>query len=503
LIAKPSIQESTVNTEIETSEVAEESKLNLSVDVKETSSCQRHVTVTVPRSDIDKYYARQFDELLPKAELPGFRVGKAPRKLLEKKFRKQIGEQVKGALLMDSLSQVQDSANFSAIGEPDLDFEQVNIPEEGDLTYEFNIEVRPEFDMPEWKGLSITRPEHEFTDSEVEAEIKKFCERFSDLEPVEEPVQLDDFVTFHLTSRFEGKEVGAQDDVQIKIQPGLSLSDATIQEFDKLIVGAQVGEKRSTTAQVSEFSDNESLRGKEVEIEFEVLDVKRVSAKGAQELAKHLGLEENSIDSLVRENLVSNLQYEQRQTIRDQIRTKLTASANWDLPPDLLRRQSRREIERATMEMRSSQLPEYEITARINVMRNNILDRTEKMLKEHFILERIAEELKIDAEAEDYEKEITRIADQQRESPRRVRAMLERNGQMDALRNMIIEQKVIDMIIENANISGTKYEVPSRKQKSYAVDFFAAGSPSNIPEAKYDGGETQAIPGTESKKQSG
>ncbi|MCP4776251.1 MAG: trigger factor family protein, partial [Planctomycetaceae bacterium] len=151
-----------VNTE--TIETEEKEKLDLAVEVKETSACERHVTVTVPRSDIEKYFDKQFDELVPRAEVPGFRVGKAPRQLVEKKFRKQLTGQVKGSILMDSLSQVSDSQDFSAISEPDLDFEQVVIPEEGDLTYEFNIEVRPEFDLPEWKGLSLERPEREFTD---------------------------------------------------------------------------------------------------------------------------------------------------------------------------------------------------------------------------------------------------------------------------------------------------------------------------------------------------
>ena len=135
-----------MNTETTEPEATEEQKLNLSVDVKETSACERHVTVTVPRDDIERYFAKQFDDLVPKAEVPGFRIGKAPRKLVEKKFRKQLSNQVKGSIIMDSLSQVSETQDFSAISEPDLDFEQVEIPEEGDLTYEFNIEVRPEFD---------------------------------------------------------------------------------------------------------------------------------------------------------------------------------------------------------------------------------------------------------------------------------------------------------------------------------------------------------------------
>ena len=137
-----------MNTEIETP-TEEKEKLNLSVEVKEKSACERHVTVTIPRADIERYFSDQFDDLIPKAEVPGFRTGRAPRKLVEKKFRKQMTDQVKGAILMDSLSQVSETQDFSAISEPDLDYEQINIPDEGDLTYEFNIEVRPEFDIPD------------------------------------------------------------------------------------------------------------------------------------------------------------------------------------------------------------------------------------------------------------------------------------------------------------------------------------------------------------------
>ena len=162
----------------ETIETEEKEKLDLAVEVKETSACERHVTVTVPRSDIEKYFDKQFDELVPRAEVPGFRVGKAPRQLVEKKFRKQLTGQVKGSILMDSLSQVSDSQDFSAISEPDLDFEQVVIPEEGDLTYEFNIEVRPEFDLPEWKGLSLERPEREFTDEDIDNHIGNLSQQF-------------------------------------------------------------------------------------------------------------------------------------------------------------------------------------------------------------------------------------------------------------------------------------------------------------------------------------
>ncbi|MEQ1906360.1 MAG: trigger factor family protein, partial [Pirellulaceae bacterium] len=97
-----------MSSDTQLDETLELKKLNLTVDVKNTSACERHVKVSIAREDIDRYFQKQFDEIAPRAELPGFRAGKAPRKLLESKFRKQIENQVKGSLLMDSLAQVNE-----------------------------------------------------------------------------------------------------------------------------------------------------------------------------------------------------------------------------------------------------------------------------------------------------------------------------------------------------------------------------------------------------------
>lgn len=475
-------------------ETPEKEKLNLSVDVKETSACERHVTVTVPRDDIEKYFAKQFDDLVPKAEVPGFRVGKAPRQLVEKKFRKQLANQVKGSIIMDSLSQVSETQDFSAISEPDLDFEQVNIPDEGDMTYEFNIEVRPEFEVPTWKGLKLERPEREFTEEDIDEHLVNLSHQFSDLAPVDEAIAADDYAVCNVSSSLDGKPINSQEEVAIQVRPTLSLADCTIEKFDKLMVGASADEKKTTTAEISEHSDNEELRGKKVDIEFEILDVKRIEGKDPEQVAKQLGIESvEKLRELVRSSMEERLNYAQRETIREQISTVLTESANWELPPDLLRRQSKRELDRSVMEMRSSGFSEQEIIARENTLRKNILEKTETLLKEHFILEKIAEEENIEDEPQDYELEIARIAVQQNDSPRRVRARLERAGQMDSLRNMIIERKVIEQITDNATFKGTDYEI-SQKQDSTAVHFFAGGTQSHIPEAKYDGGEAEPIP---------
>ena len=372
-----------------TPDTEEKQPLNLKVDVKEVSACERHVTVTIPREDIDRYYQKQYDDLAPQAEVPGFRTGRAPRQLIENRFKPQVSDQVKGNLIMDSLAQIGDSQDYSAISEPDLDFELVNVPDEGDMTYEFDIEVRPEFDLPEWKGLKLERPEHEFSDADVEEHIGKLGTQFSDMVPVDEAVKADDFIVCDIVCTHDGKVVSEAKEQTIQVRPTLSLSDSTIEGFDKLVNGAKAEESKSIEVEVSEFSDNEELKGQKVNVEFNILDVKRIESKSIAEVAEKLGIEsEDELKNLVKESLEGQLQYTQREKIRDQISLNLTESADWELPPDLLRRQSKRELDRRVMELRSSGFGEDEIIARENNLRKNILERTERFLKEHFILEK-------------------------------------------------------------------------------------------------------------------
>ncbi len=114
--------------------------------------------MTVGRSEIDRYFKRAYDEASPRAEMPGFRPGKAPRKLIENRLKEQVTEQVKNTLVIESLHQVTEGDHFSAISEPDFDYGAVQLPTQGDFKYEFDIEVRPDFETPKWEGLELKRP---------------------------------------------------------------------------------------------------------------------------------------------------------------------------------------------------------------------------------------------------------------------------------------------------------------------------------------------------------
>ena len=474
------------NEELENTENAEPRKLTIDVDVKETGSCGRHLTIKVSREDVDFYVDREIEELWKTQSFPGFRPGKAPRKLVAKRFNKEIKERVKGSLILDSISQANVDLNLVPISEPDLKVDKIVLPEEGPFVYEYDIEVRPTFDIPNWKGLKLNKYAHEFTPKEIDAAIERFRASRGSLEKKDGPAALGDFVRAKLTFETDGKPFSPTKTETIRIRPTLSFTDCEIKDFDKFMEGAVPGETRVHKVVLSQDILSEELRGKEFDAKFEILEVLvAVIPELDDELLQEAGGFENIGDfrDAIHSELARQLEYEQYQFERSQICEALTANANWELPPKLLKEQEEREYARAILELRRAGFSDEQIVRQLNVLRRNAKETTAQALKQHFVFEAIAESEGVVDEDRDYQIEYALIASQTGESPRRVAARIEREGATDVVRNQIIERKVVNLIRNEAEFVEVPYEsglvAPETEE---AVEISAGSDDSGIPE---------------------
>lgn len=468
---------------------------DVKIDVQ--STCERHVVVTIPAAEVQRYRKQSFDEVAPKAELPGFRAGKAPRKLVESRFKDQVNEQVKSSLVMDSLQQVTEGDHFSAISEPDFDFQAIELPSEGDFRYEFKIEVRPDFETPKWEGLALERPICSLTVEHVDSHLARTLTRFMPGVPVDGPCQMGDMVTLNATFSNEGKEIGSFEEESVPVREKLSFGDAVLENFGDLIVGQKEGDRFSAKVKISDSAADESLRGREVDVEFEVHEVKRIEVDEiGSSMLDSLGFDDTEeLRAFVRKELERQFEYHQQQALRKQIVDELTKEANWDLPESLVKRQTNRELQRLMLDLQRSGFNREQVTGYLNASRLKARDSTVRALREHFVLEKIAEDLEIEATPQDYDKEIELIADQSDSSVRSVRARLEKTGQMDALRNQIIERHVIQRITEAGKITDKEDMSFLKSDDSTAdISFAIAGDFDEIPEAKHDEGSSP-VPG--------
>lgn len=470
----------------------EKPPIQLEVKVESPEACKREIVVTVPKAEVERYFREAYDELVPEASVPGFRSGRAPRKLVEKQFRDRVTDQVKGSLLMDCLSQVTDTDEFSAISEPDFDFESIEDPGDSDFKFQFTIEVRPEFATPEWHGLELNRPVEVIDDDEIDRAIGRALDRYATLEPTDEPAEPGDQLLITAEFRDGDKLLSGMDEERVTLASELSLSDATIDDFGSVMKGVREGETREAKAKVSEGHADEAYRGKEVDASIHVVEVlTRETPPLTPALLEELGdfKSEQELREFVRDSLVRQADYRTQQKVRERVVELLAGSADFDLPADLVRRQTTRELDRKVLELRRSGFDEESVRRYVNLLRQNAQTTTESALREHFILEQIAEEEKIDATPADYEDEIRLIARQSDMPERRVRARLEKSGQMDALRNQIVERKMIEKIIEAANITDTPIDKQANEEeKAFAVYHQVVGGkdPESIPQAQYD-----------------
>lgn len=440
----------------ETDEEGEEAKparMDLKVTIDKSGPCKRHVRVVVPREAIEQVASTSVEELMDSATVPGFRVGHVPEQLIRRRFKKELSDQVKQKVLMQSLEQISEDEQLEPINIPNLDPEAFEIPEEGDFEYEFDVEVRPEFDLPKYKGLKIERPVREITDADVENYIQELREQHGHLEPIEEPASAGDFVTVDLAFTHNGQPLRKLEELSLRIRPTLRFQDAELEGFGKLMTGAKPDDVREADLMVSIEADNVAMRGETVHASFTVLDVKRLSVPPLDdEFLSRIGVQsEEELRNRVRERLERQVTYQQRQATRQQVLAKITESADWDLPEDLVRKQVDNALRREVLEMQQAGFSPREIRAKENELRQQSLTMTRKNLKEHFVLDRIAEEEEIEVTPQDIDVEITVMALQSGENPRRVRARLQKSGVIENLEAQIRERKAVDVILQHAD----------------------------------------------------
>jgi trigger factor len=460
-----------VDVETEELEGAEEAaeneapkKMDLSVTIEDVGPCKKHVRVCVPRDSIEETFEELIDEYTEKAEVPGFRKGFVPPVLVQKRFKKELHEQAKQRVLVASLEQLSEESDLDPINEPNLDLDSIEIPDEGDFEYEFDVEVRPEFDLPTYKGLNIQHPVREITDEDVEAYLQQFLEQYGKLMPIDAPAEQGDFVTVDIRISHDGKPIVHLDDVSLRLRPKLRFQDTELDGFDTFMQGARADEVRETNLTVSMEADSVAMRGETVHAKFTVLDVKRMELPALDDdFLSRIGAEsEEGLRGQIREMLERQTVYEQRQSCRRQVLEQITESATWELPEDLVSRQVDNALRRETLEMQQAGFTTREILARENELRQRSLSMTRQNLKEHFVLDRIAEEEGIEILPEDLEMEITMMALQRGENPRRVRAKLQKSGMIENLEAQVRERKAVDVILEHAQFTDVPMPPPTQ-----------------------------------------
>jgi trigger factor len=451
-------------------------KLDLDVQISDVGPCKKHLKVAIARPEIERQFEDSLGELKREAIVPGFRPGHAPRQLVERRFRKQMADQVKATLLTAALEQLDDDYKLNPITPPELDVASIELPDEGPLKFEMDVEVRPEFEPPAYKALTVKRPVKTLTEADVDAQLKLFLERYAQLVPkLEGGAELGDFVTADLRFHRDDHTYNEAKEVQFRLQPELRFQDGAVPNVGEVLKGVKPGETREADAKIGSSSPDPDLRGQTIQVAFEVKDLKQLRLPEVNTaFLSSIGFDSlEELRKALHEILERRFLAQQRQAVRREVLNTLIRETPFDLPADLVARQEKSTLRRIVAQMQQEGFSEGDIRAREAEIRANAHETTLRSLKEFFILAKVAEAEGLTVEDADLELEIESIAARSDESPRRVRSRVEKEGLADALASEILERKAIDRILEYVKFE----EVPLEEQKGVeTLDQTASGA---------------------------
>ena len=197
----------------------EETAPDQTVTVADAGPARKAVTVEIPEDRITAKIGERYTMLKDEAAVPGFRAGRAPMKLLERRFGGAVRDEVKGQLIGESYQAAIESEGLDVIGEPDVkDYESIELPESGSLTFTFEVEVAPEFELPDFEGIELEKPKVEITDERVNEELSNLQQRFGRMTEVPDAaIEADDYAQADV--RILAGEDAADDAEEIQHQP--------------------------------------------------------------------------------------------------------------------------------------------------------------------------------------------------------------------------------------------------------------------------------------------
>ncbi len=267
----------------------------MQVRVEEVSTLTRRLEVILPQELVGKEMAAAYDKLKSEINLKGFRKGKVPRKVLEKNYGPKVEYDVADRLIQESYFDALEEVKLDAVVHPEV--REHRFEDDGTFFYQAEVDIRPVFELGDYKGVEVKQPELVVSDEDLAAELEKLRRELAPLKSVtDRDIARGDIAVIDFEAYDQGqlmKHVGGKD---YSVDVG---SGQVGPEFEEKLVGLKAGQEATVTIDFPAGFSNPILAGKSIEFKIKVREVKeRVLAELDDEFAKDVGEGFNSLDEL-------------------------------------------------------------------------------------------------------------------------------------------------------------------------------------------------------------
>ncbi len=439
----------------------------MSLQVEKLEKNMAKLTIEVSAEELDKAIESAYQKNKNRISLPGFRKGKAPRKMIEQMYGKEVFyEDAANELIPEAYEKALEECNEEIVSSPKIEVTQIEAGKPFIFTAE--VALKPEVTLGKYKGVKVDKIEIEVSDAEVDAAVERERENNARTITVEDRAVKDgdmtviDFEGFVDDVAFEG---GKGENYPLTIGSG-----AFIPGFEEALIGAKLNEETDVKVTFPEDYQASELAGKPAVFKCTVKEIKE---KQLPELDDEFASEVSEFDTMaeykedVKKNLIAKKEADAKNAKEDAVIDAIIADAQMEIPDAMLETQQRQMIEEFAQRLRSQglSLDQYMQFTGLTpaAMMEQVKPQTLRKIQSRLVLEAVAAAENITASEEDFDEEVKFMGDAYQMDADKVRELLAEDGRKQVMEDICVK-KAVEFVVENAK------ETKPRAKKEKAVE---------------------------------
>ncbi len=439
----------------------------MKVEVETQPGSVSTLQIELPPEEVSKEWDAIANSFARVAKIPGYRPGKAPRVVIEKRFRKEIQEELTKKLVSKSYHDAIEQEQLRVASLANI--EDVQFGEDKSMRFRATVVTAPEFELPEYKNISVQLPETKVYDAEVDAALERLRDQSADfVDAPERGLQMGDFAVIDFEGSIDGKlmsEIAPQASKNLhggnKFWLHLA-ADNFLPKFCDQLVGQKRDETRKITIAFPADFQVKELMAKEASYTITLREIKeKVLPPVDDAFASKLIPEKTLADlrQMVEHDLEREKEHERERAKEGQIIKYLHERTQFELPPALLKNETRRVLAELVQRNRERGIPDEMLKDKEKDLIESAAALAAHRLKSNFILHRIAERENIETSRQDIDARIREEAARYNVAVEKMRQELQEHEGLNTLAEQILLGKTLDFL--KANVSVEKTEEPA------------------------------------------
>ena len=419
----------------------------LEIQIEESSSVLRKINIGIPESRIKGKYDTVLKTLVKDAALPGFRKGRVPRRLLEKRFKADISNDVRSQVVSEALSEAMENNNIQPLSEPKFEPAQPEVPESGPMKFSVEFEVLPEFALPDLSTFELKKPALAVTEERINLAKEHLRGNLAEMQDVPEIGDPEDHIDADVQLLDQsGAVIEAFPHRHVHFTPEHNIAGIEITGFDGHLRGAKVDVAVRIDVTLPDTYKREDLRGQKATVELKITKIqRRVKPELTEELAKANGFDGlTDLNESLQRAIEERLKSEGARLLREQAAEKLRDVIQIEVPSSLVTRATG-QLAQSVMQQAAQAGQQPELTAE---MVERMRAASEPRAKLDAIIMRLADKFGLEVQNEEINAEVAAIADMNGMRPELLLSRMNKAGQLESVRADLLQRKVLDRIVE-------------------------------------------------------